>query len=331
MTRVPAPPGISFDSDAYANDEESFEAYRKLYAVGSDVSLGERPFRARVRAGQLDNLILYDRRLDGVIHDRSERAGRDDFDHFAVHLILSGALAGSSGSGFDSAAAGDLVLADARRASRTEAVDLHLLTISVPRSEIVSMAGPPSWLHGRIQAPSTFPVLADLVQSVMRHGVDAPKGNQAALRRALMETLSGIIAEAGAARGRFVQADLDEREAVIGYITANLDNRDLNASVIAVGIGSSRSSIYRALRPLGGVAEVIMARRLAGVREALETGSTEPLSVLAARFGFTDESHLNRRFAQAFGQPAGAFRHLIATEADDRDARRLKSWITNLG
>lgn len=254
-------------------------------------------------------------------------------DHLAVHLVLSGSLIGSPQSGFDAAGPGDLVIVDTRRASRTEAAGLHMLTLSVPRTLMVTVAGPPSWLHGRIESPSLGGVLADLTLSVLRRGGEAAESGQAALRRALMETLGGIVAEAAASRGRFVRSGPDEREAAIGYIASHLGDRELNAHAIAAGIGSSRSSVYRALKPLGGVAEVIMIRRLAAVRDVLEAGSRLPLSALAAQFGFTDESHLNRRFAAAFDQPAGAFRRLVSTEvhAGDASRRRLESWVAKLG
>jgi len=69
-----------------------------------------------------------------------------------------------------------------------------------------------------------------------------------------------------------------------------------------------------------------MAIRLAAVRDALEEGSTEPLAILAERFGFADESHMNRRFNRAFGRPAGGFRREIATVGPDSVAASVRRW-----
>ncbi len=76
-----------------------------------------------------------------------------------------------------------------------------------------------------------------------------------------------------------------------------------------------------------------MTRRVAAVRDALECGAAGPLSDLAARFGFTDESHLNRRFSRVYGQTVGAYRRAVALEAPDSDsgrARRFAAWMSEI-
>ena len=321
-----------FDSDSLPPDQ-AFEAYRRLYAAGSDVSRGAGHFFARVRAVRLDGLLLFERRLDGVVHSRTARAGQDGFDHFALHLVLDGELAGGRESRFRRAGPGDLVLADTRRASRTEARGLHLLTASVPRAAVAAACGPVDEVHGRIvSAPRTL-VLRDLMQSLVRHADDFDDALLPSLRRAFHELLDATLADPGAASPAVLRIDRARREAAERFILAHLADRDLDAAAVAAGVGASRSSLYRLFAADGGVARYIMSRRLAAVRDALEAGANEPLSVLAEACGLTDESHLNRRFKAAWGQPAGAFRRAVEEEGDSVAAarRRWAGWMIELG
>lgn len=324
---------LEFTSEGLA-PEAAFEAYQRLYARGSDVSRGPGFFHAHLRAVRLGSLILYDRRLNGVTHARGERVADDGFNHFAVHLVLAGRLEGSPESGFDEAGPGDLVLVDTLKPSRTTAHDLHVLTASVSRGVIAAAAGPTARLHGHVApAPSTL-VLGDVMQSLVRHGAHATEDVAPGLRRAFGEALSAALSTS--APGALVEArrlDLAQRDAATRFIESHISDRGLDASVIAEGLGLSRSALYRLFQPYGGVSVYVMARRIAAVRDALETGSTEPLSDLASRFGFTDESHLNRRFSRVYGQPVGSYRRAMAMETPDSDsgrARRFAVWMTEI-
>lgn len=314
-----------FDSDALPPGQ-AFDAYRRLYAIGSDVSRGGGPFFAWVRAVRLDGMILFERRLNGVVHSRSARAGRDRFDHFALHLVLSGELEGGRESRFDRAGPGDLLLVDTRLASRTEARELHVLTASVPRAAIAAACGALDGLHGRIiGAPRTF-VIRDLMQSVVRNADGFPDDVLPSLRRAFQELLNATLADLWTSSAVLLRLDQARREAAERFILAHLHDRHLGAAMVAAGIGASRSTLYRLFAEDGGVARYIMSRRLGAVRGALEGGSTEPLSALALAHGFTDESHLNRRFKQAYGRPAGAYRRSVAETGEDAVAAAARRW-----
>ena len=323
---------IEFTSDGLEPDA-AFEAYRRLYARGSDVSRLRGPFHAHLRAVRLGSLILYDRRLNGVIHARSDRAGEDGFNHFAVHLVMAGRLEGSPESGFEAALPGDLVLVDTLRPSRTTAHDLHVLTASVARAVITAAAGPATRLHGHlVHAPDTL-VLGDVMSSLVRHGGQAAKSVVPGLRRAFGEALSAAINTSHGLAAEARRLDLAQRDVAIRFIENHLPDRDLDATTLAAGLGVSRSALYRLFKPYGGVAAYVMARRVAAVRDQLESGSSAPLSALAAHYGFTDESHLNRRFSRLYGQPVGSYRRAVALEPADSDsarARRFAGWMTDV-
>ena len=324
---------LEFTSEGLAPDA-AFEAYKRLYARGSDVLPGPGLFHARLRAVRLGSLILYDRELNGVSHARSERVAADGFNHFAVHLVLAGRLEGSLESGFEEARSGDLVLVDTQKPSHTTAHNLHVLTASVSRAVVSAAAGVAGRLHGHIVAAPNTLVLGDVMQSLVRHGGRAAADVVPGLRRAFGEALSAALSTASQGAGNEARRlALAQRDAAIRFIEAHLNDRDLDASVIAQGLGLSRSALYRLFQPYGGVAGYIMTRRVAAVRDALETGSVLRLSELASAFGFTDESHLNRRFNRVYGQPVGSYRRAVASEPVDSDnarARRFAGWMSEI-
>ncbi|MCS6622542.1 helix-turn-helix domain-containing protein [Roseibacterium beibuensis] len=322
---------FEFDSHDYPSGE-AFEEYRALYSAGSDVErVGS--FRARVRSLNLDGLVLFERMIDGVIHSRVKRAGQDRFRHFALHLVLDGELWGSKESGFDVARRGDLVIADTARPSRTQAVALHVVTASMPRSALVSATGGSDRLHGLVaNAPATN-ILGDFMISCLRHGAAVPIQRRPVLISAFIDILAGVLGRESAAavatdRRR---TEMLQREAAVRFIRECLSDRDLNAAVVADAIGMSRRSLYRLFESMGGVSRVIMGSRLDAVRGALEEGSQDSLSTLAADYGFSDESHLSRRFQEAHGESISAFRRRLLTERPtQRATRQLNDWIRSV-
>lgn len=320
-----------FDSEEHAEDE-AFQVYRSLYSIGAEVFRTGAPFRARVRSLNLDGAILYERELNGVAHCRRKLAGRDEFRHFALHVVLAGELHACEESGYAVAKAGDLVIADTTRPSRTQAVDLHMLSASIPRSAMVIASGGSDRFHGRIATAPTTHTLRDFLASCMANGEAIPLHARPAAVRALIELLSVALGErqvAGAAEQH--RREMLQREAAIRFIRKHLADRALDAGVLAEAIGVSRRSLYRLLAPYGGVSHLIMECRLAAVRDALEAGSTAPIASLAADHGFSDDSHLSRRFAQRCGETIGVYRQRLLQEGhESRRARNLARWVDAL-
>ena len=321
---------FAFSSDGQP-ESEAFAAYARLYAQGADVFRTSGPFVARVKAVRMDGIILYDRTLNGVGHARGDRVQSDGFDHFALHMVLGGVLRGSPASRFDVARTGDLLLVDTTQPARTEANDLHVITMSVARPIIAAAAGGTQGLHGRVVPAPRSLLFRDFLLSVRDNIAALPIESLPGVKRAFMELLGVTLDVTGSSGSQ--RAEFGQREAAVRYILANLTDRNLNAECVAQALGRSRSSLYRLFEDQGGVAQFIMSRRLGAVREALEAGSIEPLFVLAERYGFTNESHLNRRFNQAFGQPAGAFRRSVlqhANDSPDASARRWAGWMAEV-
>lgn len=93
------------------------------------------------------------------------------------------------------------------------------------------------------------------------------------------------------------------------YIRAHHGDPGLTPERIAGALGASRSSLYRAFEPEGGVAEAIRRARLEAARRALEDRADgRRIGEIAFACGFTSEAHFSRAVRQAFGAPPSSLR-----------------------
>jgi len=320
-------------SSADRDPAEAFAAYVELYAHGSDVIRASGPLLAEVRGWRFEGLLLFERKLSGVIHRRTARVTTDGFDHVVAHVVLDGQLIGNGITGFDRAVAGDIAFVDTIRGNDTEARDAHVLTVSIARHLIEVAVGDAGVLHGRVLNPPASLMLADYIKSLVRYASDVDPRAASAYARALVELLSAALASTRVKGADAAQRDYLRRESVERLIAAELANRALSSNLITDATGLSRSTLYRLFERHGGIARLIGLRRADAVRRSLEAGSMEPIADLAERFGFVSEGHLSRVFAQAYGAPPGSYRTSVRAtpEADARTGRRRwRGWMGEL-
>lgn len=329
---VPMPDQFQFSSEGFPEDE-AFRKYVRLYSGGSDVSRGTGAFHARVRAWRMDNLLLFERTLTGVVHARSGRADTDGFDHIVVTLVLAGQVTGSPESGFTEAGPGDIYLTDTLRPSSTAFQDAHVLTASVARVIIGVALGNHAGLHGRILTAPENLVLADFMQSLARHGDRFRPQVLASLGRAFIDILSSATAVDLAGRGEARRKDFVRRETVKRHILDNLADRSMTVGTISKATGISRSALYRLFEVDAGVAGLILSRRLEAVRAALDRRIEVSADGLATQFGFASAMTMARSFSDEYGVSPGAYRKAVAATVpgDSEDSqRRWESWLIEI-
>jgi AraC-like DNA-binding protein len=295
---------------------ERFARYRDLYSAGADVTEDGEGFYAHVTGRRFDRMLVYDRRLNGVIHERlAPRVRRDGFEHFTVQLNRSGTFAADAADGVRSVAPGEIILFDMTKPMRTRIAEGHIVTLSVAREVIEAAAPSRADMHGLVLPARQAGLLADYMVSLTRHGPDLSAGAIPALTRVFGDLLS--IALDTHSRGP-TSAQASRVARVRSHIEARLGDRDLSPDTIAVGLGISRSVLYRDFAGFGGVANYVQGRRLARLRAALSR-SDDPRSVtqLAYDFGFSNEAHCSRSFRTAFGLPPGRFRAESSRPAPD--------------
>lgn len=101
-----------------------------------------------------------------------------------------------------------------------------------------------------------------------------------------------------------------EMVAAARLVDARLLDPDLCAETLTTALGLSRSSLYRAFRPVGGVQAYIRQRRLENARDVLaaRVGPHPTVSEVAHSHGFASDSHFSRAFRKTFGYPPGSSR-----------------------
>lgn len=323
---------FSFDS-LTLSDEDAFQAYALLYDHGSDVTRGEGAFRAQVRAWRLEGVLLFERRLSGVVHSRTARAATDGFDHIVLSLVLSGRVTGGEASGFAEAVAGEIYVTDTARPSRTEFQSAHVLTASISREIIEAARGTATGLHGRVMRAPRNLMLADFLQSLARNGDAIETDAQPGLSRAFIHILASVEEKSARASNEARRREYLRRDAVERMIIENLADPALSVATVSRGTGMSRSALYRLFEDSGGVARLIQRRRLDAVRRALDNREPDRFAEMARTFGFADEAQLVRLFLETYGISPQAYRESVERSephgpADSR--RRWVGWMTEI-
>lgn len=311
-----------------------FALYRDLYSGGVDVyPYGER-FFAEVRAWRLSGIILFDRRLTGVAHERTaERVAKDGFDHFTVQLLVEGAFEIDSGGGYVVLQPGQIVLLDMTRPVRNRMLAAHVVTASISREVVHAALGSTANQHGRLIECDKALLLADYMKSLTVRASEIAEANLPAVSRAFIDLLTVAAEDADIGRGVDLRRlEFARRESVKRFIESNLHG-ELTAETISDATGVSRATLYRIFQDDGGVGRVIQARRLVRLRAAL-TDSTDDRSLanIAHDCGFKSESHMSKLFRGAFATTPGEYRRQLRAARTARekmtDAKeRWASWV----
>lgn len=116
----------------------------------------------------------------------------------------------------------------------------------------------------------------------------------------------------------YTPSDNDLRVAMESYIQEHLTDLDLGVDQLRAGFHCSRSSVYRAFEPNGGVAHYVREQRLLRCFHELSRPTKMPRRVgdVATRWGFENPSHFNRMFKSKFGLPPSALLGAAGEPAD---------------
>jgi AraC-like DNA-binding protein len=96
------------------------------------------------------------------------------------------------------------------------------------------------------------------------------------------------------------------------FIQRRLDDSELSPETVRKHLGISRSLLYRAFEPVGGVSAFIQARRLDQAFDAILQDNAErhTLGEIGYRHGFRSDAHFSRAFRARFGVAPGRLRKL---------------------
>ena len=304
-------------------DMEAFRTYHDLYAGGSTCGHLDGTFYAEVTAFRYPRMLVFDRTLAGVSHERDRRrVTQDGFNHITLQLVRSGSLLVSIESVVTVVQPGQIIVFDMTRPQKTWTEGAKTITLSIGRDALAKKLSPFVDLHGRILNTTTCGLLADLMISLVTRGKDL---NHRFASIATDTIIAFFAAALDDDDGRTTPTRLMEATKIdqaLTFIDRSLSDPRLSADRIAASVGVSRSVLYRLFEPLGGVANCVQQRRLNAVRLALSRiDEARPYKTVAESYGFVSASHANRIFRQAFGMTPGEFRKELLTQTKVQSSR----------
>lgn len=229
---------------------------------------------------------------------------QSEFDHYVLQIVLAGTLVGNF-NGIDVfAEPGDIVILDSSRISATELETSTRITIFIPCYELEKRVG---WrkLHGVIlkaQAPTTG-LLFNYVKGMANLNYEFNATEALAAKEALLLLLALSINDSRQNLADNASINLTMRHRILAHIDDNLTNPQLGPPSIQQHFHVSRSHLYRAFEPDGGVAKVIRERRLERAYRLIIDTKGKPLSLkeIAYQCGFQDTNQFSNAFKKRYG------------------------------
>jgi AraC-like DNA-binding protein len=296
---------------------DAFEQYRKGCAHLFDITLNspEDTFYNRLEGYNLGGVVVarcvgvaqrFKRELNHILSDGGDTLMIAIFlDQAEWRGDYDGRAAGSH--------QGQIRFVDMARPFDVETGPYRTLYLMIPRV-LLDKAGERD-LHGLVVSESS--VSGQLLGSHLRT-LDAtidrmtPTEAEGAVR-AVAALIAGAIsahAEPAAEDPRPVEKMLlaSGRQ----FIERRLDDSELSPETVREHLGISRSLLYRAFEPVGGVSAFIQARRLDQTFDAILQDHTERLTLgeIGYRHGFHSDAHFSRAFRARFGVAPGRLRKL---------------------
>lgn len=237
-------------------------------------------------------------------------ARADEVDWLTVNVRFAGAARGDSDCGDFIATGGSTVMVDLAQPGShfSERSDSALLMI--PRALAESVLGPVRDLHGAVISRAGSALLRNHLLQVQQSVHDIPVSQGDRMAGVVLDLLAVSLSMEG--RPVAVSVDAQDnaiRRRALAAIDARLGSAQLNAASLARALGISRSTLYRLFSAEGGVNAHIRKRRLERVHQLLgQPAVSEPITILAERWGFCDAAHFGRLFRETYGMTPGDYR-----------------------
>ncbi|WP_436284793.1 helix-turn-helix domain-containing protein [Rhizobium sp. LjRoot258] len=131
------------------------------------------------------------------------------------------------------------------------------------------------------------------------------------------------------------------KERVYRFVQHNLMSPDLTTDRLCRELGVSRTRLYQAFEPDGGVHHYIQRRRLLAAHAALsDTANRQQIVDIAFAAGFSSAAHFSRAFSKEFGYSPREARnvampsylgHPVEPASEAESAQSFDKWLRTLG
>lgn len=327
---------------------ERFGAWRESMSVFLDSSPAQRgaetDFTGEVEGYLIDDVLLTRAIASRQKYDRaSGKIARDGLDHYMVQVFVGGHTDVFFGRRMVRSHPGSPIAFDLGDVLDSYNSNFDILCVVIPRLRLAPLLLRPDSVQGQIPDPDSGAgrLLGDFMTSLYLTAPSLTPAEAATSIRALLELVAAALNGVAA-------ADVDARAAdhalllkAQRFLRDNLASQELSPEAVALGVGISRTALYKLFQPLGGVSgyarELRLRRCLSEIMSARHAHAQ--ISQIAYRWGFTNAAHFNRAFKQRFGRTPGDARE-AARDAVLHDPvaldqrvgdRRYEEWIATLG
>lgn len=275
--------------------------WRDMFVRNHDILDRPQVLEAQGRVFRLGQAVVTDTvQHRSFVRDRS-RTRRDGVDNVLISVELTGPMQVETERGRQSVEAGRVTLFDNARPTIKRGDFGRTLVMGVPR-QLVDAALPGVDLHATTLGAGGG-LLAEHLRN-LRQGL--PTTSMAAGPALVSATVAMLAACLSPTGERLEEAQPTLAGALLTrakrYIRANCVEPDLTPERVATAVGASRTSLYRAFEPEGGVAEAIRRARLEAARAALrDVHDPRRIGEIAFAYGFNSEAQFSRSVRAAFG------------------------------
>lgn len=305
------------DTEVYSY-RESFSAFREAIANAFMPWVFERPtpgsFSARLESFTVESGSFGRTRMSPLVgsRDRNE-ISRSREECLYANFVLAGELHVEQGDRVSSAKPGDLIVYDSAIPLEHIKIGDRLfedLAFSIPKARL--NASGQKFANTLVSANEIMPPLAKCIAHLCQPLTSLPADELDAVASACATLLPRAIGWAGGDKleaANFYPPNRYERE-LLKFIEDQLANPDLSPRMAAEHFGISVRYIHKRFAMQGTTfGNYVRTKRLNRIRRDIHSlPHSQPIAMLAYRWGFNDFSTFLRAFKREFGCTPGQYR-----------------------
>jgi AraC-like DNA-binding protein len=323
-------PRFSYEAPSLTRAEDQ-ASYKDLTLPLYDMQVLDPSKPNHVEVVQINRLVLVHGVVAPVRNERSvQRIRSDGVDQIIVTCILEGETDSAIEGVGRIVPARAVQFYDLSRAAWHEGRGAPSINIVAPRDMFEDLLPDLSPLHGLVLGPLNDLVVGHM-EALARHGAALPACSASGVAKGTVELLCAAVSACTGAKAG-VASPVQTIKAARALIASRLKDPDLTPDRLSHDLSVSRTRLYEAFAPYGGVSNYIRDARLRAVRRALlDPGERRKVSDLAYSHGFKSESHFSRAFKDLFGETPQVLRRQLHEDAPEPVAQAsgatVKTWL----
>jgi AraC-like DNA-binding protein len=300
---------------------EAQERFRELALPLYDMEVLDPTKPSRVEVVQIHRIILVHGQVPPVRRTRSlVRVRSDGVDQIIVSCVLEGESVMEIEGERRVVPPRAFQFYDLARTAAHETRGAPSISLLAPREMFEEILSDLSPMHGLILPPPND-ILVGHFEALAANGASLPEASAPGVARATIELICAAVQASPAAPSFSTGAPAEVMRQARAYIASHMTEGEITPQHLADHLRVSRTRLYEAFAPFGGVSNYIRDSRLRAVRRALlDPRERRKVGELAFTHGFKSEAHFSRAFRELFGLAPQAMRR----EANGAEGDQLK-------